>query len=68
MSTTKNCDFLNHAINALPIELHIPGYEFWGPGTHLEKRLVRGDQDINPLDAVYREHDITYSQNKNLTK
>jgi len=52
---------LNRAINALPFELHIPGY-FCGPGTHLEKRLARGDQGINPLDAACREHDIAYSR------
>ena len=53
---------LNRAINALPVELHIPGYQFCGPGTRLRKRLERGDQGINPLDAACREHDIAYSQ------
>ncbi|KYN10235.1 hypothetical protein ALC57_17633, partial [Trachymyrmex cornetzi] len=38
-------------------ELHIPGYQFCGPGTRLEKRLARGDRDINPLDAACREHE-----------
>jgi len=59
---------LNRAINALPFELHIPGYQFCGPGTHLEKRLARGDQGINPLDAACREHDIAYSRSNNLTE
>ena len=53
---------LNRAINALPVELHIPGYQFCGPGTRLRKRLERGDRGINPLDAACREHDIAYSQ------
>jgi len=66
--TTKDCDFLNHAINALPFEFHIPGYQFCGAGTHLEKRLIRGDRGTNPLDSTCREHDITYSRNKNLAK
>lgn len=57
---------LNHAINALPLELHIPGYQFCGPGTRLVKRLARGDRGINPLDAACREHDIAYSRNKDL--
>jgi len=48
--------------------LHIPEYQFCGPGTHLEKRLARGDRDINPLDAACREHDIAYSRSKDLTK
>ena len=69
MSTiTKSCGFLNHAINALPFELHIPGYQFWGPGTYLEKRLIRGSRGINPLNSACREHDITYSRNKDLAK
>ena len=25
------------------IEFHWPGYQYMGPGTHLEKRLKRGD-------------------------
>lgn len=59
---------LNRMINALPVELHIPGYQFCGPGTHLKKRLARGDRGINPLDAACRDHDITYSLTDNLDK
>ena len=55
-------------INALPVESHIPGYQFCGPSTHLEKRLARGDRGINPLNAACREHDIAYSRSKDLTK
>lgn len=55
--------FFNTLINKLPFELHIPKYQFCGPGTHLSKRLARGDQGINPLDAACKEHDIIYSQN-----
>jgi len=62
------CSLLNSVINALPCEVHIPGYQFCGPGTHLEKRLARGDRGINPLDAACREHDIAYSQSKDLAK
>src|SRR5438034_903741 len=54
--------FLNTAINALPFEAHIPGYQFCGPGTRLEERLARGEQGINPLDAACREHDIAYEK------
>ena len=43
------------------IEFHPPGYQFLGPGTHLEKRLKRGDQGINRLDRIARQHDIDYS-------
>ena len=57
---------LNCAINALPLELHILGYQFCGPGTRLKKRLARGDQGINPLDAACHEHDIAYSRSNEL--
>jgi len=59
---------LNNVINALPFELHIPGYQFCGPGTHLEKRLARGDRGVNPLDAACREHDIAYSHSNDLAE
>ncbi|KAM0736984.1 hypothetical protein ACS0PU_000077 [Formica fusca] len=62
----RGSGLLNRAINALPIELHIPGYQFRGPGTHLETRLARGDRGINPLDAACREHDIAYSRRNDL--
>lgn len=48
------------------IEFHLPGYEFAGPGTHLKKRLARGDKGINRLDRIARQHDIDYSHSKNL--
>lgn len=57
---------INSLINKLPVELHLPGYNFCGPGTKLEKRLKRGDQGINPLDSSCREHDIAYHLHKDL--
>jgi len=65
--TIRGAGFLNSAINALPFELHIPGYQFCGPGTRLRERLARGERGINPLDAACREHDIAYSRNKELS-
>lgn len=57
----------NFLLNKLPVELHIPGgYNYCGPGTHLEKRLARGDSGINPLDSACKEHDIAYHQHKDL--
>lgn len=53
-------------INNLPFELHLPGYQYCGPGTKLQKRLERGDPGINSLDKACRDHDISYSQNKNI--
>ena len=37
-----------------------------GPGTHLKKRLARGDKGINRLDKIARIHDIDYSRAKSL--
>ena len=48
------------------IKFHWPGYQFMGPGTHLEKRLKHGDTGINRLDRIARQHDIDYSHAKNL--
>lgn len=62
----KGSGVLNSLINKLPVELHIPKYQYCGPGTRLDTRLARGDQGINPLDAACKEHDIAYSQNKSL--
>lgn len=53
---------LNTIINALPFELHLPGYQYCGPGTKLEKRLARGEPGINKLDKACKTHDIAYSQ------
>lgn len=59
--------FLNKLINNLPVELHIPGYQYCGPGTKLSKRLARGDLGINQLDAACKEHDIAYSKSRDVT-
>lgn len=56
--------FIDRVIDKLPFELHIPSYQYCGPGTKLEKRLARGDPGINPLDAACKEHDIAYSKHK----
>jgi len=44
------------------IEFHWPGYQYMGPGTHLAKRLKRGDPGINRLDKIAKQHEIDYSQ------
>ena len=48
------------------IEFHWPGYQYMGPGTHLEKRLKRGDPGINRLDRIAKQHDIDYSRARNI--
>jgi hypothetical protein len=57
----KGRGLLNKIIDKLPFELHLPGYQYCGPGTKLQKRLARGDPGINSLDRACREHDIAYS-------
>lgn len=61
-STVQGSGLLNTLINKLPFELHIPGYQYCGPGTRLQKRLERGDPGINLLDRACKEHDIAYSK------
>lgn len=53
-------------IDKTGIEFHWPGYQYMGPGTHLKKRLARGDPGINRLDKIAKQHDIDYSRAKNL--
>lgn len=62
----KGKGFLNKLIDNLPVELHLPGYQYCGPGTKLQKRLLRGDKGINPLDSACKTHDIEYSKSSDL--
>lgn len=66
--TTKRIGrgIVNRLINKLPVELHIPGYNFCGPGTKLATRLSRGDQGVNELDEACKRHDIAYADNSDL--
>ena len=57
---------MNTLINKLPFELHIPGYQYCGPGTKVAQRVARGDVGVNPLDAACKQHDLAYSQNSSL--
>lgn len=67
-SNKKGSGIINTLINKLPIELHLPKYQFCGPGTRLQKRLARGDKGINPLDGACRDHDIAYSKSNDLAE
>ena len=57
---------LQKALAKTGIEFHWPGYQYMGPGTHLEKRLKRGDPGKNRLDRISKTHDIDYSKAKSL--
>ena len=41
-------------------------YNYCGPNTRLEERLARGDEGINRLDQVCKQHDIDYSNAESL--
>jgi hypothetical protein len=45
-------------------EIHLPGHNFTGPGTKLAERLERGDKPVNQIDALAKEHDISYRDSK----
>jgi len=61
---------LNKAINSLPFEIHLPGHNFTGPGTKLNKRLNTDltpkawSKPINRVDQAAYHHDICYVKNK----
>lgn len=61
----KGRGFFNKLIDKIPIELHLPSYQYCGPGTKLEQRLARGDKGINGLDVACKEHDIAYATHQN---
>jgi len=62
--------FLNDTINSLPLEMHIPGHNFTGPGTKLNKRLNADmtpkawSKPINRIDKAAYHHDVCYVKNK----
>lgn len=66
MEVMKENSLLNRIINTLPFELHLPGYNYCGPGTRLKERLARGDKGVNLLDEYCKQHDIAYSKSLNL--
>jgi hypothetical protein len=61
---------LNNFINNLPFEMHLPGYNFAGPGTKLNKRLnddltpKDNSKPINRVDEAAYKHDVCYLKNK----
>jgi hypothetical protein len=40
------------------LERHLPGYNFAGPGTNVERRLREGVEPMNELDAACLVHDL----------
>ena len=50
-------NLVNKLSNVMP-EPHLPVYHYCGSFTKLYKRLARGDEPVNKLDAIYKEHDF----------
>ncbi len=44
------------------MELHYPGSNYMGPGTHVLSRLLRGVKPTSYNDALALKHDIEYLQ------
>ena len=60
----------NKAVNKLPFELHLPGHNFTGPGTQLNKRLnsdltpKNWSKPINKVDTAAYHHDLCYAKHQ----
>ena len=60
--------FLNSLVNKLPFEMHLPGHNFTGPGTKLNKRSNPDETPkewsmlINRVDNAAYHHDLCYSK------
>ncbi|KAK7580375.1 hypothetical protein V9T40_001004 [Parthenolecanium corni] len=59
---------INSLIDNLPVPLHLPGYNYAGPGTPLDLHLERGVKPINKLDEAAMKHDIAYSKSEALNQ
>ena len=66
VKSSKGGSILNKMINSLPVEMHLLGHNFTGPGTKLDKRLNTDltpkawSKPINRIDKAAYNHDICY--------
>ena len=64
---------LNKTINNLPVEMHLLGHNFTGPGTKLNKRLnpdltpKKWSKPVNRVDKAAYHHDLCYLKNNDTT-
>lgn len=72
VKASKGGSILDSILNSGKIpEMHLPGHNFTGPGTKLEKRLYPDftpkpwSKPFNKVDEISMHHDICYSKNKN---
>lgn len=61
-------DLFNSLLSSLPLELHVLGYNYLGPGTDLGGRLCRGVSPSNKLDKFAFNHDIWYTKYPDLAQ
>ena len=60
----------NRAVSNLPFELHLPGHNFTGPGTRLDRRLNPDlaprawSKPINKVDTAAYHHDLCYAKHQ----
>jgi len=58
----------NTLVSKLPIELHLPGHNFTGPGTKLDRRLnpdgtpKEWSKPVNRVDRAAYYHDLCYAK------
>lgn len=66
----KGAGLFNTVVNKLPFELHLPGHNFTGPGTRLDRRLNPDgtphawSMPINRVDTAAYHHDLCYAKHK----
>ena len=69
VKSSKGGSILNKMINNSPVEMHLLGHNFTGPGTKLNKRLnadltpKEWSKPINRIDKASYHHDICYLKN-----
>ena len=72
VKSPKGGSILNRMINTLPVEMHLPGHNFTGPGTKLNKRLnpdltpKAWSKPINRIDKAAYHHDLAYLKNSDV--
>ncbi len=62
----KGSGVVNSFIDNLPLELHVPGYEYLGPGTNVDLKLSQGVKPKNKLDEAAQNHDIAYARSSDV--